>query len=689
MNSPRAALPSLLASAALLTTAAALLPSAARGQFRRPATSPASPATVPVQAAPRPQPVSNVSSPEALVRPVPDSITPTWETQADARTCYFEIPAPRGQIVDRNGLPLAQSRLGYHLDLSFPSGGPELTDVQVANYVKQHLVAAQSLLRRPLELSTAEVFEHYKNRRVVPLDLAQYLSAEEVERLRPLVRAPLSLRPVYLRHYPQGVTAGHLVGYVGKTGGTFHGPLQPNEPMWPNLEGREGLELAFNEALTGKNGSLNVTFDGQGNKTSERVLSAPVPGKTVVTTLDLNLQRMCEDLLAKGGKPGSMVFLDPNNGDVLAMASWPSFDPNLFVPSISAAEFDKLSKDPRNPLIPRAFRASYPAGSTYKVIVGAAALQSRTISPDDTFPGPAAMTIGSIVMHNWKKHDVGDLNFAEALTQSCDTWFYQVGIKTGADKLVDWGRRFGFGRKTGLPVRDEEKGVLPDNEFSKRVHKRRLLDGDLANISIGQGDLLVTPVQMAQSMVTVANGGMFYQLRLVRQIQTLDGDITGGYPVQPRVNLGLSDDVMDALRDGMIGVTEAASGTAHQARVPNVEVAGKTGTAQWGAGNKNRDKSRTAAWFVGFAPAEKPKYAFAVCVEGAAGDHSVHGGTAAAPLAGKALRELFKDQKPAKKASSKHKDDEDDGDDEERDTRRGKAKPDQDQDPEDNGEESD
>ena len=296
-------------------------------------------------------------------------------------------------------------------------------------------------------------------------------------------------------------------------------------------------------------------------------------------------------------------------------------------------------------------------------MVGAAALQSRTISPDDTFTGPAAMTIGNIVMHNWKKRDAGDLNFAEALTQSCDTRFYQVGIKTGAEKLTHWGKRFGFGSKTGLPVRDEEKGCLPDNDYMRRVHKRKLLDGDLANLSIGQGDLLVTPVQMAQATATVANGGMFYQLRLVKQIQDLNGDITGGYPVQPRRNLALSEDVMDAVKDGMVGVIEDANGTAHQARVPNVEVAGKTGTAQWGAGNKHRERSRTAAWFIGFAPADKPKYAFAVCVEGAAGDNSVHGGTAAAPLAGKALRELFKEDAKPKKSRKRHKSDDEDAND--------------------------
>jgi penicillin-binding protein 2 len=592
-------------------------------------------------------------------RTIPQTIEPSWETRTDARTMYFEIPAPRGQITDRNGLPLAQSRLGYHLDLSFPPG-QEMSDSQVAAFVKEQLVVAQGALRRPMEVTTADVLDHYHNRRMLPMDIATYLTPEEVEVVRAKLGGALSLRPVYLRFYPNGSLAAHIIGYSGKTAGQAHGPLQPNELLWPDLEGREGLEKTFNDQLTGKPGVLNMTFDGQGNKTSERIVTPPIPGDNVVTTLDLHLQQLCEQSLAKGAKRGAIVMIQPSTGDVLAMASWPSFDPNLFVPSISDADFRRINEDPNIPLIPRAYRASYPAGSTFKVIIGAAALQTHTISKNDEFSGPASLEIGNVLFHNWKKTDAGDLNFVQALTQSCNTWFYQVGIKTGADKIIDFGKRFGFGQKTGLPLRDEDPGRLPDNDYMKRVHKRRMLDGDVANLAIGQGDLLVTPIQMAQAMATIANAGTFNQTRLVEQVQNLDNEVEAAYPVRARRDVELSPDVLATLKKAMISVVSGGNGTAAQARVPNVDVCGKTGTAQWG-GNGNKEKQRTAAWFVGFAPAEKPLYAFAALYEGEAGDNSIHGGTKAAPLIGKVLREVLKKEHPDKK--KKHDEDDDNSND--------------------------
>ena len=589
----------------------------------------------------------------------PETIEPTWDTRPDDRTLYFSIPAPRGQITDRNGLPLAQSRLGYHLNLKFPPGD-EMSDAQVAAYVKTQLVLAQSFMRRPLEVTTSEVLDHYHNRRMLPMDIATYLSPEEVETVRRKLTpdGALGLRTVYLRFYPNGSTAAHIIGYSGKTGGQVHGALQPNELLWPDLEGHEGLEKTFNEQLTGKPGVLNMTFDAKGNKTSERIVTPPVPGNTVVTTLDLPLQKLCEQTLAKGVKRGAMVIMDPNTGDVLAMASYPSFDPNLFVPKISAADLKKIDEDPDIPLIPRAFRSSYPAGSTFKLIVGAAALQSRTIDKDDEFTGPTSLTIGNIVFHNWKKTDAGDLNFVQALAQSCDTWFYQVGIKTGPDKIIDWAHRFGFGQKTGLPLRDENAGLVPDNDYMKRVHKRKFYDGDVANLSIGQGDLEVTPIQMAQAMATLANGGVFHQTRLVEQVQTLDNGIASAYQVRARRDVGLTPDVVETLKKGMGMVVDSGTGTAHQAHVPGVDVGGKTGTAQWGAGNNDKSKSRTAWWFVGCAPLDKPQYAFATVVEGDAGDNR-HSGATAVPVVGKVLREIYKANKPEHK-KKKHSDDDDD-----------------------------
>ncbi len=600
------------------------------------------------------RPVSNDRS------SVPETIEPSWDTRPDDRTLYFTIPAPRGQITDRNGLPLAQSRLGYHLNLKFPAG-EELSDSQVASFVKSQLVLAQSFMRRPLEVTTSEVLDHYHHRRMLPMDIASYLTPEEVETVRKKLSpdGQLGLRTVYLRFYPNGSTAAHIIGYSGKSGGQARGALQPNEPLWPDLTGNEGLEKTFNEQLTGKPGVLNMTFDAKGNKTSERIITPPIPGNTVVTTIDLPLQKLCEQTLAKGSKRGAMVVMDPSNGDVLAMASYPTFDPNLFVPSISPSDFKKLDSDPDNPLIPRAFRADYPAGSTFKIIVGAAALQSRTIDKDDEFTGPTSLTIGNIVFHNWKRTDAGDLNFVQALAQSCDTWFYQVGIKTGPEKIIDWARRFGFGQKTGLPLRDEHAGLVPDNDYMKRVHKRKFYDGDTANLSIGQGDLEVTPVQMAQAMATLANGGMFHQTRLVEQVQTLDNGIASAYQVRSRRDVGLSEDVFTTLKKGMQMVVD--HGTAAQARVPGVDVGGKTGTAQWGAGNNDKSKSRTAWWFTGFAPVDKPQYAFAAVVEGDPGDRR-HSGDTAVPLIGKMLREVYKDKKP-ESHKKKHRDEDNDEDD--------------------------
>ena len=589
---------------------------------------------------------------------IPETIEPTWDTRPDDRTLYFSIPAPRGEITDRNGLPLAQSRLGYHLNLKFPPGA-ELNDSQVVAFVKAQLVLAQSFMRRPLEVNTTDVLDHYHNRRMLPMDIATYLSPEEVETVRKKITpdGALGLRTVYLRFYPNGSSAAHIIGYSGLTGGQAKGGLQPNEPLWPDLEGVEGLEKTFNEQLTGKPGVLNMTFDAKGNKTSERIVTPPIPGNTVVTTIDLPLQKLCEQTLAKGTKRGALVIMDPNTGDVLAMASNPSYDPNVWIPKISASEFKRLNDDPDDPLIPRAFRATYPAGSTFKLIVGAAALQSRTIDKTDEFTGPTSMTIGNIVFHNWKKTDAGDLNFAQALAQSCDTWFYQVGIKTGPEKIIDMARRFGFGQKTGLPLRAESAGLVPDNEYMKRVHKRKFYDGDTANLSIGQGDLEVTPIQMAQAMATLANGGMFHQTRLVEQVQTLDNGIASAYEVRSRRDVGLSADVVETIKKGMGMVVDSGTGTAHQAHVPGVDVGGKTGTAQWGAGNNDKSKSRTAWWFVGCAPLDKPQYAFAALVEGDAGDNR-HSGSTAVPLVGKVLRDIYKKDKPEHK--KKHSDDDDD-----------------------------
>jgi penicillin-binding protein 2 len=574
---------------------------------------------------------------EPTSSPVDETIVPTFETQKLARTYVLDIPAPRGLITDRNGIPLAQNRLSFNLAISFPTP-LDFSDSQLLSYAHEKIQAAEKLVGRSLKISDDLIKRHYHNRGILPLEITQNLSEKEADDLRPRLATGMTLRPYYVRIYPQGKVAGQIVGYSGKTGRNPDGIIDNHEVLWPETEGREGLEQTFNQVLTGKHGEYKITFDKDGRKTSEKITTPPVPGHTVVTTLDVHLQELAEKALEAKAKRGAIVIVDPNTGDILAMASWPTYNPNAFVPAISAEKFKALQDDPDIPLLPRAFRSSYPPGSTFKVAVGLAALESGTVRSDDEFNCVPSITVGNVVFHNWKKTDRGALNFVEAMTESCDTWFYQVGIKTGAEPIIEWAQRLGFGSKTGIPLRGEVDGRVPNDQFMKATHGRKLLNGDIANISIGQGDTQVTPLQMAQAMAIIGNGGTFYQTRLVQQVQTVDNEIVTAFQVRDKKTLGASANTMAQMRTALVDVVNGAGGTAHQASLENVEVAGKTGTAQWGPKNKER----TAAWFAGFVPAEKPQYAFAAVYEGEVGSKA-HGGTAAAPMIAMILKDVYKE----------------------------------------------
>ena len=568
-----------------------------------------------------------------------ETIVPTFETQKLARTYILDVPAPRGQITDRNGVPLAQNRLSYNLAINFPTP-LDFSDAQALSFGQEKLDKAGKLIGRTLRISDQAILRHYRNRGIMPLEIAQNLSQSEYEEVKDDLPSGMIVRPIYVRVYPNGKLAGQVIGYTGKTGRNPDGIVDNHETFWPETEGREGLEQTFNEMLTGKHGEYKLTFDKDGRKTSEKLITPPEPGYNVVTTLDLHLQELAEKALEAKAKRGAIVIVDPNNGDILALASWPTYDPNLFVPSISAEQLKALQDDPDIPLLPRAYPSSYPPGSTFKIAVGIAALESAAVSPDDRFDCVPAIQIGNVTFHNWKKGARGALNFVQALTESCDTWFYQVGIKTGAEPIVDWALKLGFGAKCGIPLRGEAEGRVPNDEYMKATHGRRLLNGDIANLSIGQGDVQVTPLQMAQAMGIVATGGTFYQTRLVQQVQTFDNEIVTAYQVRAKRTLNLSSQTLDELRTGMVDVVNGAGGTAHQASLDNVEVAGKTGTAQWGPKNKER----TAAWFGGFLPADQPQYAFAALYEGEVGS-KVHGGSTAAPMIADIFKEIYKGQK--------------------------------------------
>ena len=565
-----------------------------------------------------------------------ETIIPTFETQKLARTYILDIPAPRGQITDRTGLPLAQNKVSYNLAISFPTP-LDFTDAKAVAFAHEKIGKAANLTGRTIKISDDAILRHYHNRGILPLEVAQNLTQSEYEAVKDHAKDSLVVRPVYVRVYPNGKVAGHIIGYTGKKGRNLDGIIDNHETLWPETEGRDGLEQTFNELLTGKHGEYKLTFDKDGRKTSEKLIKPAVPGNNIITTLDLPLQQLAEKALAARAKRGAIVIVDPTDGDVLAMASWPAYDPNLFVPSISAEKFKQLQDDPDIPLLARAFRSSYPPGSTFKVAVGIAALETGSVHAEDLYQCLPAIQIGNLMFHNWKKGDQGAQNFVQALTESCDTWFYQVGIKTGAQPIIDWALKLGFGAKCGIPLRGEAEGRVPNDDYMKATHGRKILNGDIANLSIGQGDTQVTPLQMAQAMAIIANGGKFYQTRLVRQVQSVDQQIVAAYEMREKRTLDASNATLDEVREGMIEVVNGPNGTGHEAELDGVEVAGKTGTAQWGPKNKER----TAAWFAGFLPADQPRYAFSAVYEGEVGS-KVHGGTTAAPMIADIFKEIYK-----------------------------------------------
>ncbi|MEI6322092.1 MAG: penicillin-binding transpeptidase domain-containing protein [bacterium] len=586
--------------------------------------------------------------------PIDENPKPSWETQKQARTFQLGIPAPRGQITDRNGYPFAQSRLSYNLALQFPTP-LNWNSSKVIEFARQQITFAKGLLSRPIAISEQAILNHYKNRGLLPLTLLEDLQPEELAMARRGLTSALTLQQVYARFYPNGELASHIIGYTGKEAPLSIRPIENKDLIFTESEGREGIEQTFDFQLKGQPGNLHVTYDADGNKSSERIAEPPVPGDTVITTLDQNLQRICEKVLKENCKRGAIVMIDPWTGEIHAMASWPEYNPNHFVPILNPQIYKQVSEDPNVPLLPRAYRSAYPPGSTFKTFVGLSGFQSGKLTAKDTYSGPTAIDIGNVTFHNWKKVNVGKLNFVEALTQSCNTWFIQAGLKIGAPNIIEWTNRLGLGKKSGIPLKAESKGSLPSEQ------KHKLLKGDIANMSIGQGILEITPLQMAQAYGAIATGGQFHQTRLVKQIQSLDNKVIAAYPDRLRDDLQIKPEDMETLREALIAVTEDGQGTAHLAQVKGTTVAGKTGTAQWGG--KSKETQRTAAWFAGFVPAENPQYAFAAVYEGEPGDNSVHGGSHAAPLIGKVLKEVYGVKEPEKKDKGKDSDKETDKND--------------------------
>jgi len=426
-------------------------------------------------------------------------------------------------------------------------------------------------------------------------------------------------------------------------------PEQQEEPDFAGLVqgsivGKAGVEKTYDRMLRGKPGEKTIEVDARGNERKTVTVVEQTPGEDLYLSVDLRLQRFAESLL--GAEAGAVVALDPRNGDVLVMASSPAYDPNVLSRGLTPALWEQIASDTRHPLTNRALQGQYPPGSTFKIMVASAALES------DKWPADTQVRCTGVypfsrghAFKDWKRGGHGVLDMYHALVHSCDVYFYNVGHRLGIDTIAETARLFGLGQPTGVDLPSERVGVVPSTEWKQRVRKEQWYPGETISASIGQGYITVTPLQMAVAIGAVSNGGMLYRPRLVRAVRERATGRLQEYPSVERGPVPLHESTLHLLQDALREVV--LHGTGGRARSQLVSIAGKTGTAQTvgaRASQASTDEEgipkqlRDHAWFVAYAPAEDPKIAVAVLVE-----NTGHGGTYAAPIAKALIEEYWKD----------------------------------------------
>ncbi len=551
------------------------------------------------------------------------------------------LEAPRGQILDRHGRILATTRPAYGVQI-MPSDlrRPERT-----------FAALGALLEvDPGELRRA--FGKPRGRaRFQPVRLAGDLSEDHrarVESHRFALDGVISdMRP--RRLYEGGDSAAHLLGYLGEIQKQQLETRAFAEYRQGEVIGQSGVERWLQSELRGRAGGQNVVVNVAGRVIEELDSIEPEPGHTAVLTIDAALQQEAADafqpeVLGEPEKMGAVVALDPRSGDVLALVSRPAFDPNDFAGGIDAATWQRLMDDPWRPLQNRAVSGQYPPGSTYKPFVAAAALQEGVIGVNGLTFCPGHFTLGRRTYRCWKKEGHGSVALHEALVRSCDVYFYQAGLKLGIDRLAFFARGFGLGRQTEIELSHENPGLVPTSWWKERRFGEPWQLGETVSAAIGQGFNLVTPLQLAVAYAALANGGKLVRPRLLLRIEHRDGEVVEAPPPEVRGTLPVDAKHLEEVGRGLLGVVNEPGGTGGRSRLPDVAVAGKTGTAQVVGFEHTEDldehevpiKYRDHAWFAAYAPFEAPEIVVAVLVE-----HGGHGGSAAAPIARRVLEKYF------------------------------------------------
>lgn len=554
----------------------------------------------------------------------------------------------RGRILDRDALILAGNSRNYRVviipEQTLPDAKGRPTITATLDRLSRVLPIADRVRERIVkEARTAPRFR--------PIMVAEGLSWEEFSRLNVLLPDLPGVQPEVgaRRDYPFGPYFSHVLGYVGRISDADIDAMRraadkENRELDPELEealhlptfriGKSGVEYAAEEALRGEPGAEQVEVNAFGREIKQISRSDGVPGADVHLTLDGTIQNYVMELVK--GQSAAVVLMDVATGDILSLVSAPGFDPNPFAVGLTPEQWIKMRDDEMNPLINKPLAGQYPPGSTFKLATALAALESKSIHPEQTFNCNGSFYFGNRFFHCWKKEGHGSVNLRKGIQQSCDVYFYQVSLATGIDNIAKTSRDLGLGSDYGFALPGTKSGIIADSAWKLRTYGVKWFDGETLSAAIGQGYTLATPLQLCVMAARLGNGGRAVKPRLIRAI----GDRV--VPYEKPVNLGLSADNIAHVRDGMNAVVNEPGGTGYAFRItdPGFEMAGKTGSAQVraisaeeraGGVIKNEDlpwKLRDHALFVACAPVAAPRYACAVIVE-----HGGHGGSAAEPIA--------------------------------------------------------
>jgi len=437
----------------------------------------------------------------------------------------------------------------------------------------------------------------------------------------------LEMLMVHRRRYPHGGFMAHVSGYVGEVSSDqieeSGGRYRPGD-----IVGKAGLERQYNDHLMGIDGMRRSVVNSVGREVGRLEQTDAVPGKPIRLTIDYDLQLVAEEALV--GKKGAVVAIDPKSGEVLAMASQPSYDPNDFAVRISKEEWQDLNEDAERPLLDRAIQAQLAPGSVFKILMATAMLESKAIPADYHVFCPGSAEFYGRVFHDWKKEGHGDVDLHKAIVHSCDVFFYNIGKQLGIDRISFYGGNLGLGHKTGVDLPGEEPGIMPSESWKEKVFHQKWYPGETISVAIGQGAIAVTPIQLSYMIGGIITGGRFHQPHLLLSDKAA-----------PEIDFPISDSTVDTVTEGMFGVVNEPGGTAGASKLPGIELCGKTGSAQVISeqGLKRAGKQaalKDNAWFVGFAPRQNPEIVVAVLVQG-----GEHGGEAAAPIARNVVKAYY------------------------------------------------